>query len=76
MPRSTFFNFFLTITSEMKEQRAEMEEQSFLVASFRGSIATVGISYRNTGDCHEPNGSRNDDTEKRLPKAYNIFINL
>ncbi len=26
----------------------------------------MGISYRdNTGDCHEPNGSRNDDTEKR-----------
>ncbi len=35
MPSSTFFNFFLTITSEMNEQ-------SFVVASFRGSRATVG----------------------------------
>ena len=34
MPRSTFFNFFLTITSN------ESIEQSFLVASFRGSRAT------------------------------------
>ena len=49
-----------------QEQRAKMKEQSFLVASFRGSRATVGISYpkRQSEGAERPWESHTETTQE------------